>query len=177
MATRGRKPKPTQLKKLQGNPGKRSLKTKTEPKPPTTRKAATVDLAKDDNLAKDFVAKYRPTLQALGLLTDVDDPAFEMAARHYSLAIKAYEEVQIDGLTVMDDHAQERKHPLLQVFRDNSQAFKSYITEFGMTPSSRVRLRIEEADQLSVYEKSLEAKLFGDKARVGVPISEPEKYD
>lgn len=176
MAPRGRKPKPTVLKKLQGNPGKRDLKKKREPKPPITRKAdPPVNLAKDDNLAAEFVAKYRPTLQALGLLTDVDDPAFEMAARHYSLAIKAYEEVQIDGLTVMDDHAQERKHPLLQVFRDNSQAFKSYITEFGMTPSARVRLRIEEADQLSVYEKSLEAKLFGDKARV--VVSEPEKYD
>lgn len=177
MAPRGRKPKPTALKKLQGNPGKRKLKTKSEPKPPTTKRAAeVVDLSKDNNLAADFIAKYRPTLQALGLLTDVDDPAIEMAARHYNLAIKAYEEVERDGLTVMDDHAQERKHPLLQVFRDNSQTFKGWITEFGMTPSSRARLAIDEADQLSIYERSLEEKLFGDKARV-VEVSEQEKYD
>ena len=176
MTPRGRKPKPTALKKLQNNPGKRSLKKKVEPKPPTTAKTAPVDLARDDNLAAGFVAKYRPTLAALGLLTDADDAAFEMAARHYSLAVRAYEHVEEAGLTVLDDHLQERKHPLLQVFRDNSLAFKSYITEFGMTPSSRVRLRIEEADQLSVYERSLEEKLFGGKVKTVEPV-EPEQYD
>lgn len=33
MAQRGRKPKPTALKELEGNPGKRTLNDK-EPKPP-----------------------------------------------------------------------------------------------------------------------------------------------
>ena len=33
MAARGRKPKPTALKELEGNPGKRSLNP-SEPKPP-----------------------------------------------------------------------------------------------------------------------------------------------
>ena len=176
--TKGRKPKPTVLKKLQGNPGKRSLKKKSEPKPPITRGAAPVNLGSDDNLAAGFLAKYRPTLQALGLLTDADDAAFEMAARHYSLAVKAYEQVETSGLTVFDDHHEERKHPLIQVFRDNSQAFKGYITEFGMTPSARVRLRVEEADQLSAYEKSLEEKLFGRKiATAPASVPEPVKYD
>jgi len=176
--TPGRKPTPTALKKLRGNPGKRSLKKQAEPKPPVTRGAAPVNLANDDNLARGFLDKYRPTLQALGLLTDADDAAFEMAARHYSLAIKAYEHVQASGLVTVDDHNEERKHPLIQVFRDNSQAFKSYITEFGMTPSARVRLRIDEADRLSMYERELESEFFGESAaKKGLKVassSEPE---
>ena len=36
MAARGRKPKPTALKELEGNPGKRSLNP-SEPKPPPAR--------------------------------------------------------------------------------------------------------------------------------------------
>ena len=161
--TRGPKPKPTALKKLQGNPGKRSLKGKSEPRPPVTRAPAPGLLAGAGagTLATGFLDKYRPALQSLGLLTDIDDPAFELAARHYALAVTAYDMVKAEGLTVIDDHNEKRKHPLIQVFRDQSQAFKAYAVEFGMTASSRVRLRIDEAEQLSLMERQLEQEIFG----------------
>ena len=166
--TRGPKPKPTALKKLQGNPGKRSLKAKAEPRPTITRGAAPVNLG-PDSLAAGFLDKYRPALQALNLLTDIDEPAFEMAARHYSLAVQAYETIRAEGLIVTDDHKEQRKHPLIQVFRDNSAAFKGYATEFGMTASSRVRLRVDEAEQLSMYDRELDELLFGKSVAVMEP--------
>lgn len=166
--------KPSALKKLQGNPGKRALKP--ELKPTITRGSKVI--VKDDNLATGFLDKYRPALQALGILTDVDEPAFEMAARHYSLAVQAYEQIKAEGLTVQGDHRETRKHPLLQVFRDNSQSFKGYAADFGMTPTGRSDLKSAEVEQLSLYERELEKEFFGPKTRtIGDKIAKPTQYD
>lgn len=155
--TRGPKPKPTALKRLQGNPGKRKIKT-TEVRPPTTKGPLERPIAGADTLAADFLAKYTPTLQALGLLTDVDQPGFELAAKHYAFAWKAAEHIEAEGMTITDDHHEKRKHPLLGVFRDNSAAFRAWVQEFGMSPSARTRVQFPEAEQLSL----LEQELFGD---------------
>ena len=50
MAQRGRKPKPTAVKVLEGNPGKRSLNT-GEPKP--EKKAVSAPIAKNDDVDAD----------------------------------------------------------------------------------------------------------------------------
>ena len=71
------------------------------------------------------------------------------------------ERIEREGLTLVVGGA-THKHPLLQVFRDNSNAFRAYAAEFGMTPSARTRLHVEEAEQLSLAEM-----LFGEAARVG----------
>lgn len=166
--------KPSALKKLQGNPGKRKLRP--EPKPTITRGEKVI--VKGDGLATGFLDKYRPALQALGILTDVDEAAFEMAARHYSLAVRAYEQIKAEGLIVQGDHREKRKHPLLQVFRDNSQSFKSYAADFGMTPTGRSELKSAEVEQLSLYERELEKELFGPRTRtIDDKQTEPTQYD
>ncbi len=74
---RGRKPVPTALKVVRGNPGKRALNTReAEPAPPAT-------LTPPDWLAEDAKREWAdkaPMLHRLGLLTEADLDAFALAA-------------------------------------------------------------------------------------------------
>lgn len=152
--TAGRKPKPTALKELQGNPGKRRLNT-NEPKPkagapPMPRKRLSPE---GQRLWKTLA----PKLAELGLITEADGAAFEMLCVHYGVAVQAARQLREDGLTTTDEDGLIRKHPLLQVLRESSTAFRMYAEQFGLTPAARARLRLPAPDE----EPSLAEVLFG----------------
>lgn len=154
---RGRKPKPTRQKQLAGNPGKRKL-NRREPKPTMS---ADMQPAAISVMAQVFQEKYLGELRRTKILTDVDMAAFELMSTHYAVAWRAAERLEREGLT-QTSVLGISKHPLLQVFRDNSNAFRAYAVEFGMTPSARSRIRAaDETGQLSLTEI-----LFGEKATV-----------
>jgi len=139
----GRKPKPTELKKLEGNPGRRPL-NENEPKPDLAD--ITLPRGKLPKEGQNLWKKLAPRLLDLGILTEVDLPAFEMMCLHYALARDAFEVVDKLGLFVKDRENAPRKNPAMQLFRDNSAAFKAYMIEFGMTPSSRSRIEANPID-------------------------------
>lgn len=141
---RGRKPKPTVLKELAGNPGRRPL-NEQEPRPATADPK--MPRGKLNAEGKKLWREVAPKLAELGLLTEVDMAALEMACNHYGLAREAMALIERMGLFVKDRDGQPRKNPALQLYRDNSQAFKQYLVEFGMTPSSRSRIQAEPIDQ------------------------------
>jgi phage terminase small subunit len=85
MAVRGRKPKPTHLKVLSGNPGRRPL-PESEPKPQPVAPPCPDWLPEEARAKWDELA---PELERLGLLTAVDGPAFAMTLLHYALAVEA----------------------------------------------------------------------------------------
>lgn len=148
MSTRGRKPKPTELNRVQGNPGHRPVNTR-EPKPASPVKTPRGMSAG----AKTFWRDHAAELERLSILTGVDTPALRLAAEHYALAVQAAAELHQTGLTVMGKDG-ERKNPLAQVFKDNALAFKSFAVEFGMTPSSRTRLKMpDDAEQLTLVDQ------------------------
>ena len=68
MAQRGRKPKPTAVKVLEGNPGKRSLNT-AEPKP--EKKAPRCPSWLEDEAKKEW-KRMSKQLEQLGILTEID---------------------------------------------------------------------------------------------------------
>ena len=72
MAGRGRPPKPTAIKELEGNPGKRPL-NKNEPKPKAKAPKCPPWLESD---AKKEWRRLSKELEAMGLLTQVDMAAF-----------------------------------------------------------------------------------------------------
>ncbi len=148
MSTRGRKPKPTKTKEIQGNPGHRPL-NRAEPKPQSAVK-------KPHGLGKGaakFWRDHAPELKRLEILTGVDSAAFQLMAEHYAVAIQAAAELHEEGLTI-EGRDGAKKNPLAQVFKDNSMAFKAYATEFGMTPSARTRLQMPaDAEQLTLADE------------------------
>ena len=80
MATRGRKPKPTALKVLEGNPGKRPLNI-DEPKP--NKKAPKCPSWLEPEAKKEW-RRMSKTLEQIGVLTQVDGAAFAGYCQAYA---------------------------------------------------------------------------------------------
>ena len=72
MATRGRKPTPTAIKELEGNPGKRKLNDK-EPKP--EKKAPSCPKWLEPEAKKEW-RRLAKKMELMGVLTEVDMAAF-----------------------------------------------------------------------------------------------------
>ena len=134
MAKPGRKPKPTRVKELNGNPGKRRL-SKREVKPGAEKPRVPAGMPFDE--ARKFHKKIGDTLHAVGLLTKADGPAMAMMSLHYAIALDAAKTLDKEGLTLEGARGGEVKHPAATIFNQNSMAFRRYATEFGMTPSAR----------------------------------------
>lgn len=141
---RGRKPKPTRLRELQGNPGKRRL-PQGEPVPAGDMPPMPRGLLWDE--AQRLWRKNAGALNEVGLLTTVDGPAFALMCQHYAIAVEAATRIRADGMMLVDENSQQRKHPLLSVWSSNSTLFKSYAVEFGMTPSARARLDVKPGEE------------------------------
>jgi len=95
-------------------------------------------------------------------LTAVDGPAFAMTLLHYALAVEAAKRIDKEGITTVDERGLPRKHPLHQVLRDHSTSFRAYLAEFGLSPSSRVRLALpgqeDEGDEYEEFRRRGQAK-------------------
>ncbi len=155
MAKPGSKPKPTVLKELAGNPGRRPL-NKDEPKPgPANLKVPRGRLPKEGARVWKQLAK---PLAEMGVLTEVDLIAFEMLCLHYAMSRQAADILNQIGLFMKDRDNEPRKNPAAQLFRDNSKQLRAYLAEFGLTPSSRVRIHAID----KVEDKSLAEILFED---------------
>ncbi len=156
MGTRGRKPKPTAIKVLTGNPGRRPL-NRAEPQP--TEADIRVPKGRLPEDGKRLWRALAGQLTRLGVLKATDLPALEMLCLHYAVARQAWEIVDEEGIEVEQETLTGtiiKKRPAASVFRENSMAFKSYLTEFGLTPSSRVRIKADGQEK----EKTLAELLF-----------------
>jgi len=152
MAKPGRKPKPTELKKLAGNPGKRPLNESEPGYPPAETRVPRGKLPEEGQKLWKALA---PHLAAAGVLKVTDLAALEMLCAHYAVSRMALEDVLERGSSIEGVHG-EKKNPAASVFRENAMAFRLWATEFGLTPSSRVRIKAEPV----VVEKSLAELLF-----------------
>jgi len=148
----GRTPKPTAIKKLQGNPGKRKL-PKNEPQPERQIPAMPWGMGEE---FKKFWKQIVPQLDQLGVLTALDGPALTMMAIHYAMARDAAKTIRQEGQQAEDENGALRKHPLNQVLRDNSNAFRQWAVQFGLTPAARARLQITEPEAVDEYEAFLD---------------------
>lgn len=143
----GPTPKPTALKQLSGNPGKRPL-NEDEPQPDRVAPAIPRGLM---TLARKFWRAHGPKLEEMGLLTEVDGAAFTMLTIHYQIAWEASQILKREGLETVDENGVVRKHPMLQVLRDNSAMLLRYSREFGLTPSARSRIAVSDpAEEMDI---------------------------
>lgn len=140
MSTPGRKPKPTAKRKLQGNPGKRAMPA-DEPKIETHRPRKPRGMNDGQPAAAKFYDRYAAVLAEAGITTLADEAAFRLMAMHYAFALEAGKLLAREGLMDEDERGLPRKHPMAQVWRDNSTMALKYMAEFGMTPSSRTRVK------------------------------------
>ena len=136
---RGRKPKPTLLKTLEGNPGKRPLNDR-EPVPP--------DGIPDcpDFLTNEARAEWFRTakvLKEMQLLTLADRAALAAYCTAYGRWVEAEKQVQKYG-TIVKSPKQgfPMKSPYLTVADQSMEMMRKFLVEFGLTPSSRSRIKV-----------------------------------
>jgi P27 family predicted phage terminase small subunit len=160
--TQGRRPKPTAIKEMEGNPGKRPL-NKSEPKPGRlTRVPACPDFLK--GLARTQWKKMAPQLMKLGVLTNID---LDALARYCSI-YKRWREAEIKvaelGTVIRTSNGNLVQNPYLAVVNRMNEQLNSLAAEFGLTPSSRSKVHAEPPDEKD--QKGLEKELFGNQVKV-----------
>ena len=138
MAMRGRKPKPTKLKLLEGNPGKRPLNP-AEPVPDAALPDAPAHLDED---ARAEWARTAEELNRLGLLTQVDRAAFAGYCAAYGRWAQASRALKGEGLTVETTNGNVIQNPLVGIANKAMELMLRFAAEFGMTPSSRSRVSV-----------------------------------
>lgn len=157
---RGRPPKPTELKKLAGNPGKRKL-NESEPKP--AKKLPTCPR----HLTKEARAEWRRIsreLADMNLLTAVDRAALAAYCQCWARWVEIEMELQrvdeetqkpVHELLGSTDKGYDFANPLLGAANSAMKQMKGFLMEFGMTPASRSRVSVGGDAPDDPYEQFL----------------------
>ena len=153
MAQRGRKPKPTALKMLEGNPGGRPLNTK-EPKP--AKKAPRCPSWLEDEAKKEW-KRMAKVLEQMGLLTEMDMAAFAGYCQAYARWKEAEEFLTQHGSMVRTPNGYLQQVPQVSIAQTNMKIMLKFCEQFGLTPSARSRIvGGENGDEEDEMEKLLE---------------------
>lgn len=144
MAQGGRKPKPTNLKLLEGNRGRRALPA-NEPEYTLTDCAPPPELS---DSAQEEWRRVFPILAGSRVLTDVDISIF----RSYCEAVGAMRDLKIierdaaetdelfKGLFITAPSGKIEQAPWFVAQRQWSEVLRKCCMELGLTPSSRTRV-------------------------------------
>ncbi len=141
---RGRKPKPTHLKLVTGNPGKKAL-NKAEPKVARSRPSAPAHMS---DRARETWGYVSALLDRMGVLAEVDAMALEMLCEAYADFLSAAGELEGLGSDFYETTNQSgstmyRAHPALAKKQDADRRIRGWLAEFGMTPSARSRVKAD----------------------------------
>lgn len=148
MTRPGPAPKPTKIKELRGNPGKRRL-NKNEPQP---RNGSIVCPAHLTGIARQEWNRLAPQLREIGLLTDVDLVNFEGLCVAYQRAREADRSVAKDGLQISSEYGGSRANPNVEISRKCWIEVRKFAQEFGFSPSARSRLEVDVPTGLTLEE-------------------------
>ena len=79
-------------------------------------------------------------LEDNSLMKDVDNAAFTMLARNYSMFIKAIKQLDKEGLTVVSDRGNIAPHPAIQIATDAQIQAMKVMEKFGLTAKDRTKI-------------------------------------
>ncbi len=146
MARTGRPKTPTNIRILNGNPGKRPL-PQNEPKPNPTAPAKPAWLTGDG--AKMW-GRLAPELERLGLLTVIDGEAFAGACQSWGTYVKCQRDIKKHGLTYEYENkgggVNEIERPQVKIGQKSLDQFRAFCSEFGLTPAARTRIEVKSAE-------------------------------
>ncbi len=143
----GRRPRPTHLKLVTGNPGKRAT-NKTEPKPKRAIPSCPDYLSSVSQVAW---GRLSVVLDRMGVLTEADAAALERMVDCYADIIESRKLIAKDGRTykTYDQNGNEliKANPAVAQLRAADSQFKSYLVEFGLTPAARSKVHADNGDE------------------------------
>lgn len=132
---RGRKPKPTHLKLIEGNPGKRPIND-AEPVPPGALDEPPPNLTDAQRASWAYAIANAPA----GLLRRLDRGLLRVWVVADCLHAEATEKLQTTGLLVKTPSGMPMQNPYLPIINRQAQVMTKAAAELGFTPSSRSRI-------------------------------------
>jgi len=145
---RGRRPKPTRMKVLTGNPGKRAL-NKNEPRPAAIVPECPPELGPLARAEWDRLAGELGTLQ---LLTTFDRAALAAYCGAYALWAEATEAIQKYGTMVKSPSGYPIQSPYVSIANRQAEIMMRIASEFGFTPASRSRISTPNKSQPTLFD-------------------------
>jgi P27 family predicted phage terminase small subunit len=144
---RGRKPTPTHLKLVRGNPGKRPLNA-SEPVPQLALPSPPAELCADARVEWERVAGE---LHRIGVLSSIDRAPLAAYCQAYgrwivaerAIAKMAERDQLTEGLMIKTTNGNAVQNPLVGTANKAMGDMVRYAAEFGMTPSARSRVQGE----------------------------------
>ena len=153
------RPKPTALKLISGNPGKRAI-NKREPKPKREIPSCPSHLSDSGKVAW---GRLSVILDRMGVMTEADSFALERLCDCYTDILRCRELIARDGhtyssittrttseegevTTVQEVKSLLKANPAVAMLRAADAQFKSYLIEFGLTPAARSKIHATPDD-------------------------------
>jgi P27 family predicted phage terminase small subunit len=133
---KGRKPLPTELKILTGNPGKRPL-NENEPKPDVAIPEPPEFLSE---IALEEWHRLVPELEKLGLISHLSRATIASYCQAFSRWQEAEEHLREEAYVLMGEKGGVYQNPWLAIANKAMEQLLKIGAEFGMTPSSQSRV-------------------------------------
>lgn len=149
--TRGRKPKPTEQKILEGNPGKRTLGEK-EPKPETKIPPCPTHLKGEARTEWDRVTKQ---LLKLNIISEIDRASLTAYCTAWGTYVKACKKLEKESEVMISDAGGMYQNPWVAIRNKAMEQILKFSAEYGMTPSSRTRIKVEAPNEEDEMKKML----------------------
>lgn len=158
-AGRGRKPKPTALKILEGVRADRI--NFSEPLAPLGRPAVP-DLVLRDRVASKAWDELATQLEGLKILTVADGGILEVYALAYSRLHAATLDIQENGVLSETSLGAPKANPSVAIAKEATAQIARLLAECGLTPVSRSRIKAppseKQVDELEAWAASRKAK-------------------
>src|SRR5687767_13860175 len=148
----GRRPKPTHLKLLHGNPGKRRI-NEHEPQPPVETPSAPDHL---NEAAKTEWERMAELLARLGLLTSLDRAGLAAYCVVYARWVEAEEALKRTGHIVKSPSGYPMVSPYLVVANRSLEQMHKFMVEFRLSPASRSRISINAQSGDDPFERRIQ---------------------
>jgi P27 family predicted phage terminase small subunit len=133
---RGRKPTPTHLRELRGNPGKRPL-NHHEPRPEVRAPPCPRELSP---AAKREWRRVARQLSVMKLVTDFDRAILAVYCQAYAFWAEAVVALRKYGIVIKSPSGFPMQSPYVAIANKQAELMSRVAVEFGFTPSSRSRI-------------------------------------
>jgi P27 family predicted phage terminase small subunit len=145
---RGRKPTPTRIKVLTGNPGKHPL-NHNEPRPAFEIPECPPELGP---AAKREWERLVGELASLRLLTNLDRGALAAYCGAYALWAEAMQAIQQYGAMVKSPSGYPIQSPYVAIANRQAEITMKIAAEFGFTPASRSRIATPSPAEPTLFD-------------------------
>lgn len=150
--TTGRKPKPTALKLIAGNPGKRAI-NRREPRPPASKPTCPAHLSPT---AKAEWRRIAGVMHRIGILTQVDRAALAAYCQAYGRWVAAERKLTETPALIKSPSGYVQQSPWLSVANKQLELMGRYMAELGITPAARSRVAAVPGEEAGSSEMKIQ---------------------